>query len=113
MFVLFVNTAFAQISILQPFGGKIITAPTPGISCPAGRQPGSPFMLAPNTPSVVGPFVGDYHPISLNYQLVPGAWILGLYNPIPIPECATQSAPPAPVSGFRTFLHGTSVKVAQ
>lgn len=97
--------------LLQPFGGRIGTAPTPGVECPAGKQPGSPFTVIPVMPTASWLMVGDYHPISLPFQLVPGAWILGLYNPVPIPECVTTTVPPAPVSGFRTYFHGTSVLI--
>ncbi|MDQ5883297.1 MAG: hypothetical protein QG654_210 [Patescibacteria group bacterium] len=71
--------------------------------------------MAPNGPFVTGPFVGDYYTISNFYLLAPGAWILGLYNPVPLPECATAPVPPGvpvPVAGFRTLLHGTSVQVS-
>ncbi len=106
-FSLSVNFAFAQA--LVPLGGRILTAPTPGVSCPGGRQPGSPFSIVPVTAiNPPGLYIGDYNPTSLKFNLTPGAWILGLYLSTPIPECATQSAPPAPVSGFRTIIHGTS-----
>lgn len=100
----------ASAVLLRPFGGRILTAPTPGVTCPAGKQPGSPFTVEPVMPMPPWLMVGDYHPLSISYQLVPGAWILGLYVPTPIPECATDSLPPVPVEGFRTFFHGTSVK---
>lgn len=94
------------ITAMQPFGGRIITAPTPGVTCPAGKI-GSPFTIAPVGVVSANLFVGDLSPQSFG-QLAPGVWTLGLYIPIPIPECVTQSVPPAPVTGFRTFLHGTS-----
>jgi hypothetical protein len=102
-----VNITLAQT--LMPFGGQIITAPTPGVACPAGA-PGSPFSITPIV-SPPGLYVGDYNPISTRFRIVPGAWVLGLYIPVPIPECATTSTPPVPVTGFRTFLHGTSVSI--
>lgn len=106
LFGLSVNFAFAQVFPMIGFGGRIITAPTPGVSCPAGKI-GSPFTVA----GVTGPswlMVGDYYPTSLGFKLTPGAWILALYIPVPIPECQTQSVPPVPVTGYRNFLHGTS-----
>jgi hypothetical protein len=102
-----VNVALAQVLAPRGLGGKIIMAPTPGISCPAGK-PGSPFTILPVSLNQVGPYIGDYNPISMGFNLTPGSWFLGLYIPVPIPECSTQSAPPAPVSGYRTILHGTS-----
>jgi hypothetical protein len=111
LLLLSVNTALAFTLPPRSFGGLIIAAPTPGVNCPAGRQPGSPFTIIPAGASPAGPFVGDYNPISLTYQLVPGAWILGLYNPVPLPECATTTPVPTPVPGFRTFIHGTSVPI--
>lgn len=107
----FIGLFLPQISfavVLQPFGGRIITAPTPGVVCPAGK-PGSPFTVMPVTAQPSWLMVGDYHPVSLPFAVVPSAWILGLYVPVPLPECATTSVPPAPVNGFRTYFHGTSV----
>lgn len=115
LFGLSVNVAFAQLSTFQPFGGKILLSPIPGVVCPAGKI-GSPFTLVPNGPYPTGPFVGDYYPVSNFHLLVPGAWILGLTNIVPLPECSTPPVPPAtvpvPVNGFRTILHGTSVQVS-
>ena len=106
-FSLSVNFAFAQA--LMPLGGRILTAPTPGVSCPAGRQPESPFTITPIVATIPpGLYIGDYNPTSLQFNLTPGSWILGLYLPVPIPECATQTGTPAPVSGLRTIIHGTS-----
>lgn len=105
-----VNFAFAQAIPMLGFGGRIITAPTPGVSCPAGAL-GSPFTMVPAGVAPAGLYVGDYHPTSVSFRLAPGAWVLGLYIPIPIPECATQSIPPAPVAGFRTFIHGTNLGI--
>ncbi len=113
LFGLSINISLAQFSPFVGFGGRITTAPTPGIVCPAGKL-GSPFTLAPNGPFATGPFVGDYYPVSNFYLLAPGAWILGLYNPVPLPECAIPVPPPGlpvPVTGFRTILHGTSVGI--
>lgn len=98
---------FTSAQVLMPMGGRIITAPTPGVSCPAGKF-GSPFTMVPFGVYPPGLFVGDYYPSSLPFNLNIGSYFLGLYVPIPIPECQTQSVPPAPVTGFRTFLHGTS-----
>lgn len=111
IFGLSVQVSFAQITPVLGLGGRIITAPIPGIICPAGKQPGSPFMIAPSIGAPVGPFIGDYNSVSNFHLLLPGIWFLGLYSSVPLPECATQSAPPAPVSGFRTLIHGTSVQV--
>jgi|GEM_PF-3988274 len=91
----------------KPFGGRIITAPTPGVECPAGKQP-SPFTLwnlATMTPTLM---VGDQNSKSFG-QIMPSAWILGLYIPILVSECQTTSTPSAPVPGYRTYLHGTSM----
>lgn len=108
LFGLSVNVALAQLlPAPKGFGGRIITAPTPGISCPGGR-PGSPLTIVPVSTYPIGPYVGDYNPISMRFNLTPGSWILGLYMPVPIPECQTQSAPPTPVNGYRTIIHGTS-----
>lgn len=109
IFSLSANFVFAQTPFLMPFGGRILIAPMPGIVCPAGKL-GSPFFMTPLLPAPPGPFIGDYNVVSNNFMLAPGAAILGLYIPIPIPECATTSAPPAPVPGFRTFIHGTNRK---
>ncbi len=107
-FGLLVNLTLAQtLPLLKPFGGKIITAPTPGVTCPVGKL-GSPFTQTPAGLSPPGLYVGDYNPISLSFGLKPTAWVLGLYIPTPIPECATESVPPAPVVGFRTYFLGTS-----
>lgn len=97
-----------SLSPLKPLGGKIITAPTPGVSCPAGKQPGSPFTVVPAGSGPSWLLVGDYHPISNHFMLAPNEWILGLYIATPLPECTTQSLPPVPVSGYRTFFNGTS-----
>ncbi len=114
LFGLSVNVAFAQlVSPYQGIGGRIITAPTPGIVCPAGK-PGSPFTIAPSGPSPAGPFVGDYYPVSNFHLLVSSAWFLGLGSIVPLPECFVPVPPPGvpvPVNGFRTILHGTSVQV--
>ncbi len=109
--VIFFAVGFPLITmavLLKPFGGKIITAPTPGVSCPAGKEPGSPFTVSPVTKAPPWIMVGDWHPISTPFKLEPDAWILGLYNPKPIPECVSESVPPAPISGYRTIFHGTS-----
>lgn len=100
---------FLTIFILAPlsFGGRVITAPTPGVSCPVGGLV-SPYTITPAgvfPPAlyITTPWVGGFGAIA------PGAYILGLYNPIPIPECATTTVPPVPAGGFRTILYGTNL----
>ena len=93
--------AFALISPIQPFGGKVLLAPIPAGECPGGA-PVSPYSIEP----VFGPpgayvttqFVGGFGYIR------PDSWILGLYNVVPLPECA---APPPFSNAFRTIIYGT------
>jgi hypothetical protein len=111
--ILFISVPFrSDAAFLQPFGGRVYTAPTPGVTCPAGKE-GSPFtvlnLAAKGAPLLM---VGDYHPTSSTSVIAPSVWILGLYNPIALPECQTTSTPPVTVPGFRTFFHGTSLRLS-
>ncbi|MEZ4210752.1 MAG: hypothetical protein R3B39_00400 [Candidatus Paceibacterota bacterium] len=111
VFGVFAESAFAQASPLIPFGGLITTAPIPGAICPTALEPTSPFIVVPSGATIVGPFAEVPGPQAFG-QTVPGAWILGLYLPTPIPDC-TVGIPPAgtvmPV--FKATIFGTSVPI--
>lgn len=116
LFIVFLipfSIAFAQSlnpidNLKRPAGGKILFAPVVGIDCPAGK-PGSPFNLV--SLSAPGLLIGDFHPTSNYHKLLPSIWFLGNYLTVPIPECQVPGPSPAPVSGYRTIIHGTSVQI--
>jgi hypothetical protein len=96
--------AFAVFS--RPFGGRIITAPVPGVECYNPPKQGSPFIIS----SGIESYEGDTNTKSFG-QIVPSAWILGLYSITPSTNCYIPATPAnIPYPTFRTILHGTSVR---
>lgn len=112
VFGVFTESAFAQTSPLISFGGRITTAPIPGAVCPTSLRPTSPFILVPANGSIGGPFSEAPGPLAFG-QVVPGAWILGLYLPTPIPDCTAPAFLPAggAVPIFKATIFNTSVPV--
>lgn len=101
--------AFPVIPV-RPFGGRVLLAPIPGANCPGTLEPTSPFNINPAAPfGMIGPFAETPGPQTVG-QVVPGAWVLGLYLNTPIPECEVGIPPiAAPLPVYRAYLFGTSV----
>ncbi len=96
-------------SLARPFGGKVLTAPLPGAVCADNMEPTSPFVIVPVTPfGKIGPFAEIPGPQTVG-SVTPGAWILGLYWSVPIPDCEVVVPPvAAPVPVYKAYLFGTS-----
>lgn len=110
-FGLMANVAFAQNPGLIPFGGTIFLAPLPGSICPGTVvfEPTSPFAIIPyGTGGIPGPFSELPGPQAYG-QVVTGAYVLGLYLPVPIPDCTVAVPPGGPVPVLKAVLFGTSV----
>ncbi|MEZ4113861.1 MAG: hypothetical protein R3B65_00085 [Candidatus Paceibacterota bacterium] len=105
MSVNFVLAAGAMI----PFGGRIAQAPIPGAACPSSVvfEPTSPFAIVP-VMGIPGPFSAIPGPTGFG-QVVPSAWILGLYLPTPIPDCTVAVPPVGAAPVFKATIFGTSV----
>ncbi len=111
LFGLSVNITLAQA--LMPFGGQVVTAPVPGAVCPdVDFAPEDPFITTPTilTPPIVGPFQQTLSPLTQFGLIAPGSWILGLYLPVPLPDC-TVVVPPivSPIPVLRAVMWGTSL----
>jgi hypothetical protein len=108
---LFAFSANITMAALMPFGGRILTAPIPGAVCPdVDLEPTSPYVVVPANPiHAPGPFAQILSPYGFG-QIIPGAWIIGKYLSVPIPDC-TVGIPPVgtvlPV--LKTPIYGTSV----
>jgi hypothetical protein len=92
--------AFAGIGL--PFGGLVLTSPTPGATCPSGA-PVSPYAITPLA-GLPGLYVSTQWVAGVGL-ITPSAYILGLYVPTPIPECV--SVPPFN-NAFHTTIYGTN-----
>lgn len=93
---------------VRPFGGRVLLAPVPDVTCPGSMEPTSPFTIVPVSPFMIpGPFSEVPGPQSIG-KVVPGAWILGLYWSTPIPDCTTE-LPPVPIPVFKAYIQGTNV----
>jgi len=107
-FLLFSSNASA-ISLYQPFGGRVISTFTPGVTC-RGEGPITIRPVGLSTPT--GPYVIQLGQTTLYqyYTVHTGSWILGLYNPIPsFTSCFTDSLPPFPVPTFAVKIFGSSL----
>ncbi len=95
------RTAYA---IFMPFGGKIVSSYTAGVVCP-GTGPAiiTPYNTASSTPYYVAPGV-----MAGYGAFPPGAYVLGVYNPILTPLCQTTSTPPVPYPVFPVIFYGVS-----
>jgi len=96
------------ISILQPFGGKIILTTMPGVSCSPNKGPITikPVNIAPPSPYVITPLTKSY-----NNNVNIGNWIIGLYSPIPLPLCTVGGGflkAPIPVPVLPIIMYGTN-----
>lgn len=88
-----------------PFGGLVLTAPVPGVSCPGGGVT-SPYVLTPLGGFLPGLFTSTTGVGITVGSITPGAYILGLYLPTPIPECV---GPPPLNTTFQTSIYGTNI----
>jgi hypothetical protein len=117
LFGLSVNISLAQV--LMPFGGRVVTAPIPGAVCPTSISfvPDSPFVITPvgvgipgASSFIPGPFSSVPGPQTFG-QIIPSAWILGLYLSVPIPDCVAPIPPLGTLPVFKATIYGTSVPI--
>jgi hypothetical protein len=113
IFIVFVFIFSAKVTLaaLMPFGGRIVSAPIPGATCPdVDFEPTSPYAVIPANPlHIPGPFAEIFSPYGYG-QILPGAWILGKYLPTPIPDCMVGIPPVGTVLPvFKTPIYGTSI----
>lgn len=109
LFGLSINLVLAAGAMI-PFGGRVFEAPLPGAICPTtvAFEPTSPFAIVPVGVGIPGPFSALPGPTGFG-QVIPTAWILGLYLPTPVPDC-TAPVPPAGLAPvFKSLIFGTSV----
>lgn len=108
VFMFSVNVALAQ---LLPFGGRITAIKTPpNVQCPTNAN--SPFIIVPAGASSAYPWAVGPGQVSFG-QIVPSAWILGLYS---FSSCIMTNPPPAPSSPYPVLFsnfYGTSIKTGQ
>ena len=91
----------AGFGLTRPFGGKIFSTTTPGVTCPVGT---GPVTLRP-----VGTFPAASYFFQYSIHGIPlsGEWVLGNYSAVPsVSDCATDSGEPVPV--LHVTLYGLS-----
>lgn len=98
----------AASPVWLPFGGEVVAAPITNVGCAASFQPTSPFAIIPTAGFVPGPFSELPGPTTVG-MVLPGAWILGLYYTVPIPDCVAVIPPLGPTPVLKAFLFGTSI----
>lgn len=95
------------IDLFLPFGGKVISTEIPGVTCHGST---GPIIIIPNsalfpsTPYVVTRTTKKY----LHKKIQPGVFIIGLYSPVMLPLCETNTEPPAPFFVFPIIMYGVS-----
>ncbi len=91
-----------------PFGGKVLLTTNPAVTCV--NTEGGPITITPIRPA----FPPALYATTLttkrysNYVIKPGAWIIGLYSPIPNMTTCINPETGAPVPVLPVIIYGVS-----